>query len=102
MWNWIHRWQQRQRDLQQGVDADLVQSNRRRWKLCACLFGLAFASFGLQASVKFTGFLNQIAVGITMLLFVAAMLMCNWARAWGEFLDRADPKEAPKLWKWRR
>jgi hypothetical protein len=30
MWDYIRRWQQRQRDIQRGVDADLVQAYQ--WK----------------------------------------------------------------------
>ena len=55
MWDWIYRWRLRKRDLQEGVDADLVQANRQRWKLCALLFGLSFASIGIQAIANFRG-----------------------------------------------
>jgi hypothetical protein len=102
MWDWIHRSQQRQRDLQQGVDADLVQANRRRWKLCAWLFGLFFVSIGVQAFAKFSGIVDRIALGITAVLLFGAIILGRWASAWAEFLDRPDPKEPPRLWKWGR
>jgi len=102
MWDWFHRWQLRRRDLQKGVDADLVQENRRRWKLCACLFGLSFLSFGILTVAKFQGIMNQLAVAITTGLFFGAMITGHWARSWGEFLDKPDPKEPPRLWRWRR
>lgn len=102
MWGWIQRRQQRDYDLKRGVDADLVKGNQRRWKLTALLFGLGFASLGVMALGHFTGLLNQIAVSITMAFFLGAMLLGNLARAWGVFLDKPDPKEPPRLWKWRR
>jgi hypothetical protein len=102
MWEWLHRWRQRERDLQQGVDADLVQANRRRWKLCASLFGLSFLSFGILAVAKFQGFIKQIAVAITTGLFFFAMITGHWARSWDAFLDKPDPKEPPRLWRWPR
>jgi len=100
MWDWLHRWRQRELDLRQGVDADLVRANRRRWKLCAWLFGLSFLCIGILAVAKFQGIMNQIAVAITVGLFVGAMILGHWARSWDAFLDRPDPKEPPRLWRW--
>jgi hypothetical protein len=88
--------------MEQGVDADLVHANRRRWKLCAFLFGLAFLSLGILAVAKFEGTLSQIAVAITMVLFFGAMILGHWARSWDAFLNKPDPKEPPRLWRWRR
>jgi hypothetical protein len=102
MWDWFHRWRQRERDLEQGVDADLVLANRRRWKLCAWLFGISFLSLGIRALAKFQGTLNKIATAIAVLLFFSAMILGHWARSWDAFLGKPDPKEPPRLWRWRR
>jgi hypothetical protein len=102
MWDWIQRSLQRQSDLQQGVDADLVRANRQKWKLFALLLGLTFAFFRIQALVEPSGLLHKVAVGITIVLFISAFLLGHWAYLERVFLDKPDPKEPPKLWKWRR
>ena len=102
MWDWIQRSLLRQRDLQQGVDADLVRANRQKWKLFALLLGLTFVSFGIQALVEFSGLLHTVAVGITTALFIAAFLLGHWAYQELAFIDKPDPKQPPRLWKWRR
>ncbi len=38
--NWWERKAQRERDLAEGVDADLVSANRRRWTLGYKLFAI--------------------------------------------------------------
>jgi quinol-cytochrome oxidoreductase complex cytochrome b subunit len=102
MLEWLRRQRQRQIDLDRGVDADLVQANRRRWKLTAVLFVLAFISMGVLAAGRFSGLLNQVCIVITLVLFFSAMILGNVARAWDGFLGKPDAKEPPRLWKWRR
>src|SRR5579872_2069821 len=51
MLRWLERRWQRQRELQQGVDADLVRENRRRWKLIWCLFACGFILLGIEVEV---------------------------------------------------
>ncbi len=102
MWESLHRWQQRERDLRQGVDADLVLANRRRWLICAGLFGLGYLLLGIQSIAKFQDHLHQIAVAITTVVFFGAIIIGNWARSWNAFLDKPDPKEPPRMWTWRR
>lgn len=99
MWEWLRRWQERQRELQQGVDADLVRDNRRRWKLCWCLFGCAFLLIGIQSVIKFSDPWHRVAVVLTMVFFAGGLLCGQWARAEQSFLDRPNPKEPPRLWK---
>lgn len=92
------RWQ-RQRELQRGVDADLVRDNRRRWKLSWCFWTCGFALLGIQAIVKLYGSWHDVAVGVTMLFFTGGLVLGYWARAEQSSLDRPDPKEPPKLCK---
>src|SRR5215472_19175587 len=99
MWEWLERWQQRQRELRQGVDADLVRDNRRRWKLSWFLFGCSFLLIGIQAGIKFPEPWHRVAVAITMVFFVGGLFFGQWARAEESFLDRPNPKGPPKLWK---
>jgi hypothetical protein len=99
MWEWLERWQRRQRDLQEGADADLVRDNRRRWKICWWLMGCSFILIGIQAVVKFSDPWHTIAVTVTMVCLVGGVLFGHWARAEKSFLERPNPKEPPRLWK---
>jgi hypothetical protein len=99
MWDWFERRLQRQRELQQGADADLLRDNRRRWKLCSSLFGCSLLLLGIQAAVKLSDPWHGIAVALTMGCFLAGFLLGHWARAEKSFLERPNPKEPPSLWK---
>ena len=99
MWEWLERRQQRQRELQQGVDAGLVRANRRRWKLCWLLIGASFLLIGTQATIKLSEFWHDVALGLCMACLGGGLVVGNWAREEEKFLDRPDPKEPPRLWK---
>ncbi len=99
MWDWLDRYVQRQGDLRDGVDADLVRANRRRFKLSALLFGCAFLLFGIVAKVGLPETWRTVVVALTMAFFVGGMITGEWARQEQVFLDRPDPKEPPSLLK---
>lgn len=99
MWNWIQRSLQRQRDLQLGVDADLVAANRKKWKWCFSLYGLFLVSVAIQSQIRLSGATHQVAVGISMLLFAGGAVIARWALLEKAFLDKPYLKEPPKLWK---
>jgi hypothetical protein len=99
MWDWLERWQQRQHELQQGVDADLVRANRRRWKLSWSLFAASFLLIGIQAKVNLSNAWREVALCLFMACLGGALVLGHWARAEQAFLDHPDPKKPPKLWK---
>lgn len=99
MLDWLRRWQLRQRELQNGVDADLVRTNRRRWKVCLALFACSFLLIGIRAKVNLSDSWHTIAVTLTTIFLVGGMLMGRWASAEQSFLNRPNPKEPPRLWK---
>lgn len=99
MWDWFERSQRRERDLQQGVDADLVRDNRRRWKFAGALFGCAFAVIGIDAALHLPPAWHRVATWLFGILFVGSLLFAEWARAESAFLNKPDPKEPPRLWK---
>jgi hypothetical protein len=99
MWEWLGRWQQRQRELRQGVDAGLVRDNRRRWKLSWCLFGCSFLLIGIQAVARFSEPWHRTAIVLTMVCLAGGLFFGHWARAEESFLERPNPKEPPRLWK---
>jgi len=59
---WFTRWRERQRELAAGVDADLVQANRQRWKLSLSLWALLFVLLGIQAKIKLPAIAQKIAI----------------------------------------
>jgi hypothetical protein len=99
MLDWIERRVLRQRELQQGADADLLRDNRKRWKLSWVLLGSSFVLIGVQTMIVLSDPFHRIAVALTMILFVAGALLGHWARAEKSFLDQPDPKEPPNLFK---
>jgi hypothetical protein len=99
MWNWFERSGQRQRDLDRGVDADLVRDNRKKWKLCYWLLGCGFALMGVNAMVHLTGVWDHIAIALTMASVIGGVLVGQLARAESGFLSKPDTKEPPRIWK---
>lgn len=99
MWNWLKRQEERQRDLERGVDADLVRDNekRSRLSLCAWLIGCALVLAAnylpvpkwAQVAIRFVGF------G----LLVGGYVSSRWARREKAFLDKPDPEEPPRLFR---
>jgi hypothetical protein len=98
---WFTRWRERQRELAAGVDADLVQANRQRWKLSLSLWALLFVLIGIQAKIKLPAIAQKIAIFLTIACLVAALLFSDWARAESAFLDKPDRPEPPSIWKFR-
>ena len=102
MWDWFARWNERQRQLQSGVDADLVRDNRKRWKLSIVMFVCSFLLIGIHSQVNFPQLWSRLIAVLTGLFFVCGVVLARWAGAQDYFLSRPDPKEPPRLWKWRR
>jgi hypothetical protein len=99
MFGWIRRWNQRQRDLTQGVDADLVRENRRRYKLAFGLLGLGLLLVLLGAKVHIPSILRWILSATAGLSFLAGWLLALWAQQEAGFLSKPDPEEPPRIFK---
>jgi hypothetical protein len=99
MWRWFERARQRQQELRQGVDADLVRVNRRRWKFFAVLLGCFLALTWFQGKVKLVGFWQHVAWGATAVCLLGCFVLGFWAREESAFLSRPGPEEPPRLWK---
>jgi protein-S-isoprenylcysteine O-methyltransferase Ste14 len=99
MIGWIQRWNQRQRDLTQGVDADLVRENRKRYKLAFGLQGLALFLILLCAKVHIASTLFWILSATAIVSFLAGLLLAIWAQQEDAFLSKPDPEEPPRIFK---
>jgi hypothetical protein len=99
MSGWFERWHQRQRDLAQGGDADLVRGNSNRSRFAVGLIGLGFLIGLLDANIRIPGMLRVIVVGTAILTIIAGFLLALWARQERAFLSKPDVEEPPKIFK---
>ena len=87
---WFTRWRERRRELAAGVDADLVQANRQRWKLSLSLWALLFVLLGIQAKIKLptigSGILDHLRCGFQHPFELGAL---DWAHH-GNILPRRN------------
>ena len=100
MANWLKRWSQRQHDLENGVDADLVRANNRtlRFGSCLLLAGsllVALASRLLTMPTWFTKTAKIISV--SLLLLGAVLVRVSSAQRW--YLNKPDPEPPQSLFK---
>lgn len=97
--SWFDRWRQRQSDLAQGVDADLVRDNSNRYRLAFGLIGFGFLLGLLDAKIQVPRTLHLILVAIVVVSLITGVLLAAWARQEAAFLSRPDPKEPPRMFK---
>jgi hypothetical protein len=98
---WFARWRERQRDLATGVDVNLVEDNRKRWKRVFRLFACAVVLFLIYAKAKLPRPVDQIIFWVGAGCFVAGIFLAEWARAERSFLDAPNRPEPPSLWNFR-
>ena len=99
MLGWLGRQQKRWRELSQGVDADLVRDNRRRYKWAAALITFGLILVPLSRSVPPSGAIYDIVVGAAMSSWIAGVVLLHWAYRESLFLNRPDSEDPPKLFR---
>jgi hypothetical protein len=97
MSSWLERWRQRQCELAQGSDADLVRDNRNRYRLAFGLMGFGFLLSLLDTKVKIPNTFRLIVVGIATVSLITGFLLALWATQMGAFLRKPDPEEPPRM-----
>jgi hypothetical protein len=96
---WVERWQKRQRELAQGADADLVHSNRRKFRVASSLLGLAFVLGLLDAKIPLPSYV-RIAITLGAVISgVGGIVLMKWAQQEDVFLTRPDPEGPPEIFK---
>ena len=93
---WFERWQARQAQLAEGADADLMQSNRRRFKIAFGLIGLAFGLGLLDARFHLAP-LRTVLTVIAGISGVVGLVLVKWAQQEHAFLTR--PEGPPEILK---
>ena len=96
--DWLRHWDERQQELAVGVDADLVRTNGKKFKIAWSLFGMSLLLFGFYRLVKPDGLFNAVLVWAACLSFIGFMVMIRWARIERAFLNKPSLKEQPKMW----
>jgi hypothetical protein len=99
MTGWVERWQKRRRDLAEGADADLMQSNRRRFRVAFSLIGFAFVTGLIDAKFRLPTTLEilfRVGAGISG---VVGIVLAKWAQQEHAFLTRPDTEGPPEIFK---
>jgi hypothetical protein len=91
------RQQQRDSDLRNGADADLVAANNRRWKLYLIFSAVLVGVYAANRVFHPTGWVHSLVYGAYILVLVVGYVAGQWW--WQEkiFLHKPDPKEPPKI-----
>ncbi|HTZ33282.1 MAG TPA: hypothetical protein VMH31_12550 [Methylomirabilota bacterium] len=97
MANWLERRVQRQAELQNGADADLIRENRARARIgvASLLAGLGLS--WIQHQLHVTGVLGTIFVLVGMALWLYGIVTLAWARQQSILLDKPEPKKPPSI-----
>lgn len=91
------RWDERARDLERGVDADLVKANRKRYQISSLLMALGVGMIPLALWPPAQPAIPEAFRWIGAAIAAAGMIGLRWARAENEFLQRPDPEKPPRL-----
>jgi heme A synthase len=99
MSGWLERWRNRQRELADGVDAELVQANRRRFRVAFGLIGLAFVVGLLDARLHLPHVLDVVLRCAAAVAGVVGIVMAKWAQQEDTFLKRPESEGPPTIFK---
>jgi hypothetical protein len=99
MAGWFQRVAKRRYELAQGADADLMHSNRRRFKLAFGLIGLAFV-LGLICSKLYLPVTLKAVLGVAAgISGVIGFVLPKWAQREHYFLTAPDPEGPPEIFR---
>ena len=94
---WAERCRKREQELAEGADADLLQANRRRFRMAFVLVGIAVVLGPLGAKLHLPSMLSvvfRVAAGISA---VSGIVLGMWAREEHGFLTKPDPERPPEI-----
>jgi len=97
--NWWERRAQRERELAEGVDADLVSANRKRWTLGSKLFVIGALLLAIEWPWRLPRWVHLVVASIAFVLIVTASIRWKWAQAEQAFLGKPERKAPPILFK---
>lgn len=97
--NWLERRIRRQTELAQGIDADLVRDNRKRYKFAIGLLSFAVLLSFLTSKVHLAEPLRPFVGAIAGCSGVAGLVLLVWARQEEIVLNKPDPEDPPNIFK---
>ena len=80
MSTWWERSRKRDLELAEGADADLMQANRRRYRVAFALMGLAVLIVYLEPKIHLPGKLSTIIRVLAAASFEVGVLLVKWAQ----------------------
>lgn len=99
MAGWFQRVAKRRYELAQGTDADLMKSNRRRFKVAFGLIGLAFV-LGLSCSKLHLPAKLRTVFGVAAAVSgIIGFVLAKWAQHEHDFLTDPDPEGPPEIFR---
>jgi hypothetical protein len=90
---------ERYRDLERGVDEDLVRDVKRRIRLALYLLGSGYLLMFIVSRAQPGRFLGTAGMIIAFVLALGGMILAWLSGMQLSFLTRPDPKEPPSLFK---
>lgn len=99
MAGYLERWWRRQRELREGVDADLLQANRRRFGFALSLLVIGFVLAALAAKLRLSSTLDTIFRVVAAASVGVGCVLVEWARRWRVFLNQPDPDGPPEIFR---
>jgi hypothetical protein len=78
---WWERWRQRQQELAEGADADLVRDNRKKWLWSIALSGAGSLMLFVFTRIRLWKPLEAVVLVVGFGLFIAGFLLGRWALA---------------------
>jgi hypothetical protein len=96
---WLERWQQRQYEIAQGADANLIRENVKRFRWSGGLFVAGGLLAWVAGRFQLAHALHVAAYCLAVLLLIASWVLFSWARAQDGLLRRPDPEGPPSILK---
>ena len=97
--SWLERWEKRHRELAEGADTELMQANRRRFRLAFALIGVGFALAVLGGKLHLPSTFDAAVRVIAGAAVVIGFVLGRWARQEREFLTQPDPEGPPEIFR---
>ena len=97
MSSWWERIEFRRRELSEGVDADLVSTNRKTSRLALGLIGFGLVLILLNTKIHLPVTLRKIVVALAIVSWISGVLTAHWARQEQVFLEKPDPEKPPSI-----
>jgi len=95
--SWYRRWEKRQADLARGVDASLVRTNRRRYKVAAVLLAASSLTAWSLSATDIPVWAEWPLRLVVAVGGVSGLILLRWAQQERINLEKPDPEKPPSI-----